>query len=389
MIDLKLISEYCVGCGLCKAEKRAEVITNERGYYEIVSGDISWLQKVCPCGGMQTQKFSGHLWGHYEGLYYGWSKDAAIRKHASSGGALTELASYLLDSNSVDCIIHTQSDPKDPTKTISCISTTREELKHRCGSRYSISHPLAIIRELDLSKKYAFIGKPCDVDALTNAFSINSELRNAIVYTMSFFCAGVPSFDAQNKLLKALGCEKGKCRNLRYRGDGWPGFATAVDDQGKEYKMDYDSSWGKILGRDIMPVCRICMNGIGESADIACADGWHLKEDGRPDFSEGDGRNVIFARTKEGLNIVNKAAQSGGLHIEVFSDAERILPKMQYAQAGRRQSLLAKKVAMNLCFRKFPNYSTHVMREYSKTAPLIYRLKFFKGTVERIIKKSI
>ncbi len=389
MNKLRLISEYCVGCGLCKAKGTAEVRTNAKGFYQVVSGDVGWLEKVCPCGGMQTRHFSGDLWGHYEKVFFGWSNDANVRKQASSGGALTELAAYLLESKTVEGIIHTQFDPKDPTKTISCISTTRGDLIRRCGSRYSVSHPLEIIEDIDLSKRYAFIGKPCDVDALTNAFSLYPELRSSIVCTMSFFCAGVPSYDAQDKLLKAFGCKKEKCRFLRYRGDGWPGFATACDNEGNEYKMDYDSSWGKILGRDIMPVCRICMNGIGESADIACADGWYLTEDSKPDFSEGDGRNVIFARTKAGLEIVERAAALGHLHTEDFSNAQALLPKMQYAQAGRRQSLLAKKAAMKLCLRPFPKYSTDVMKRYSKTAPLTYRLKFFKGTIKRIIDKSI
>lgn len=389
MKELKQISDYCVGCGFCKAKGKAEICTNTKGYYEVASGDIDWLKQVCPSGGKQVERFSGTIWGRYEALYLGWSEDHQVRKQASSGGVLTELAAYLLEQKIVDGIIHTQADESDPTKTKSHISFTRNELISRCGSRYAISHPLEIIEGLDLSKKYVLIGKPCDVDALTNAFSLYPELREAIVLTMSFFCAGLPSFDAQNKLLRALGCEKEKCRILRYRGDGWPGFTTACDDQGKEYKMDYDSSWGKILGRDLMLMCRFCINGIGETADISCADGWYLSENGKPDFSEHEGRNIIFARTKEGHELIEKASNEGKLHIEKFPDAETVLPKIQFIHESKRQSIIAKKAAMKLFSRPFPKYPNKVMKQYSKTASVVFKLKIFKGTVDRIRKKTI
>lgn len=389
MDDLKFLSHYCVGCGLCKTKHKAEIIINSKGYYEVLKGDIEWLKKVCPCYGVQTNGFSGSIWGKYEKVYLGWSKDSKVRKLASSGGALTELASYVLESGFVDGIIHTCFSAADPTQTDSCISQSREELIERCGSRYSISHPLEILNRIDLSKKYAFIGKPCDVDSLTNAFSIYPELKQSIILTMSFFCAGLPSFEAQERLLNELGCMKEKCVSLRYRGDGWPGFATARDNDGKEYRMDYDSSWGKILGRDIMPMCRVCINGVGESADIACADGWYISEDGKPDFSEKEGRNVIFARTKLGLDIINDSVKSGCLFVEEFTHAEKLLPQMQYFQAGRRQSMLTKKLAFKLFSRPFPYYNNQIMRKYNKDATFIYRFKMFKGTIDRIRKGAI
>ena len=96
-----------------------------------------------------------------------------------------------------------------------------------------------------------------------------------------------------------MGCD-GKIKSLRYRGDGWPGYATATQYDGKVFKMDYNTSWGQILGRDIMKMCRFCLDGIGEMADISCCDAWYLTNDNKPDFSEADGRNAVFCRSKLG-----------------------------------------------------------------------------------------
>lgn len=63
--------------------------------------------------------------------HIGYSSNKKIRFKAASGGALTEICCYLLENKKVDAIIHTTYDPDDQTKTISCVSTTVEEVIHR------------------------------------------------------------------------------------------------------------------------------------------------------------------------------------------------------------------------------------------------------------------
>ena len=94
--------------------------------------------------------------------------DEVLRRQAASGGSLTKIASYLLESKKVDAILHICALSENPTETEICISTSMEELLRICVSRYAISHPLSSISELDVNKKYAFIGKPCDVTVLKN-----------------------------------------------------------------------------------------------------------------------------------------------------------------------------------------------------------------------------
>ena len=83
-----------------------------------------------------------------------------------------------------------------------------------------------------MNKKYAFIGKPCDVTVLKNFQKLNPIIAEMIPITMSFFCAGLPSIDAQKKLLEEMGCNS-RVISLRYRGNGWPGYATANLENGK------------------------------------------------------------------------------------------------------------------------------------------------------------
>lgn len=384
----KYLKEYCVGCGLCEVFNEAECIVNKKGYKTPMSGDESFLESVCPCAGKQLDKMDlSELWGKTEACYYGWSTNDDLRQHASSGGVLTEIAAYMLEYHLADAVLHTCVDPNNPTKTIACQSVSREDLSSRCGSRYSISHPLSIISEIDRSKKYVFIGKPCDVAALTNYMEVDDEIKACIVLTMSFFCAGLPSQDAQQQLLKKLGCSEIEVTSLRYRGDGWPGYTVAKDRADREYRTDYVASWGETLGRDIMKMCRFCLDGIGEMADISCGDAWYLTEDRKPDFSEGKGRNVIFCRTELGKEILEETVAFG--NVAITSAGVENLRYIQTYQWDRRATMIDKMLAMRLFGRAVPKYKLVQIIHYAKGVNIKRHFAIFRGTVKRILQKKI
>lgn len=389
MMDKRIV-EYCTGCGLCETEEKAILNKNQKGFVFPQKGDEEWLKKVCPA--MITQESVmdiRKIWGREKGVYLGWSKDLSVRKKASSGGILTELASFLLDEKKVDCVIHVCASKEDPTKTEICYSYNREDVKKRCGSRYAISHPLNELNKLNSEMVYAFIGKPCDVAALKNYMKFKPELKKIIPYTLSFFCMGLPSEDAQKNLMAKLGCRTSDCKELLYRGNGWPGFTTAVDKAGNEYKLDYDTAWGQILGRDLMPMCRFCLDGIGEMADVACGDAWYLTGQGLPDFSEHAGRNVIFARTEKGLELIRNAQKQQRIEVETYDDYEVNLMKIQKSQYDRRVSMRARILALKIMGRPCPAYSRKILKGYSSHLAKGKQFRICLGTCKRIIKGKI
>ena len=389
MID-RCLSKYCVGCGLCISQKKATISTDAKGFYHPDTGDETWLKKVCPAYGAQQRFISeGEVWGKNKGVYYGYSSDVEIRRRASSGGVLTGLSIWLLENGWVDAIIHTCALEDEPTRTRICYSTCRDEVIARSGSRYSISHPLQEMHLLERNKKYAFIGKPCDVSALRNYMQLDPSLKTCIPYILSFFCMGLPSVDAQKKLLKALGCPEEGCKQLVYRGDGWPGFTIAKDKDDREYQMDYDSSWGKILGRDLMPACRFCLDGIGEVADISCGDAWYADQNGNPDFSEREGRNAVFVRTFQGEELLKRAAEDGAIILNSFEHYKSELAMMQKAQFERRASMRSRILALRLFRRESPKYSGRLLKTFEKEISLKHRIQVFASTCKRILKGTI
>lgn len=384
---MKEYYKYCTGCGLCKSMKICGLIPDEKGFLhpDNLSNE---LKNICPASGIQTNLMDKeNIWGRSKNVYLGWSNNELVRKKASSGGVLTSIAIYLLETNKVDCIIQIGQDNQNPTKTKIFYSYNSDDVISCCGSRYGISSPLIDLNNLEENKKYAFIGKPCDVIALRNYMEINDSIKIRIPYILSFFCMGTPSEQAQIKLLKELKCED--CTSINYRGNGWPGNATAIDSNGNAHSMSYDESWGKILGRDLMPACRFCIDGIGEMADISCGDGWYISKDNKPDFSEHNGRNIIFARSEIGDKIIQEMQAKGLIKISKYNEYEKELPIIQLSQWNRRREMKYRINSMKIMFKAVPHYNKQLMKKYSTGLENKKKIRVILGTCKRILKRKI
>lgn len=397
-MGIKVYEEFCCGCGLCHSACNAELIKDEKGFYHpdtkrCTKEQADFWANICPAGGRYIKEgkvSTDNVWGKYENVYLGHAIDEEIRYKASSGGVLTGVAVYLLENRLVDGIIHTKFSDDNPTQTMTCISCSKEEMIDRCGSRYAISSPLQNLFEIleKDDKRYAFIGKPCDVVALNGLLQDNKKYRERILYTLSFFCMGIPSEYAQKELLRKLDCTMNSCVELRYRGYGWPGLTTAVDNMGNQHHMLYQDCWGKTLGRDVNLMCKFCMDGIGENADISCGDAWYLTSDHQPSFVEHDGRNVVFGRTEKGNRVLQEAATQGILALEPYVNIGE-LKDIQKSQYMRRITMQSRIYARRICGKFTPYYDKRVLHKLAKYADKRVLLKEFYGSVKRVIHGNL
>lgn len=387
--------DFCTGCGLCHDQQNVSFFTDSAGYdvpTSLSKEQAAFCDIVCPMGknGIGHDHETSSLWGNYRAMYKGFSCDEDIRFRASSGGVTTTLAVYLLEKKLVDGVIHIQADPDVPYRTKVVCSYTPEEVIQRCGSRYCQSSPLYDISKLiKPNEKYAFIGKPCDVRALRNLINQRGVFADSIPYLFSFFCAGTPTDTANKKLLNELGCPEERCTELHYRGNGWPGLTYAIDDTGKKSCMEYEKSWMAILGRSIRKSCKFCFDGIGEAADVSCGDYWNLGKDNKPLFEETKGQNVVFGWTQRGAELLIQAKNDGKIELIVDCNMEKTLELCQPNHKGKRSTTRAKILALKVFGKQHPLYDDKVLKSYSKYSSSMMRFNTFKGTIKRIIQKSI
>jgi coenzyme F420 hydrogenase subunit beta len=389
--------DLCSGCGLCAGVSGGAVTIEEsaRGYnrpfqHAELSAEAERRVHHC-CPGSAVAKWptgpeTDPYWGPCRSISTGHAADPELRFAASSGGMISALLSHALESGLVEEVVQIRADPDDPTRTTVARSRTAADVAASAGSRYSPSSPLEHVEELlDDGRRYAFIGKPCDVSALRRLGEIDPRVAERIPIMLSFFCGGIPSHSGTQQILDDLGVHKGELADFRYRGDGWPGYATAIRADGSAERMSYADSWGGRLSKHVQFRCKICPDAIGGVADIACADAWFGDESGYPLFEETDGRSLVIARSEAGSALLADAAASGRVVLEPAALDDIAL--MQPSQARRKRLILSRVAALGATLQPRPDFSGVATVAAARRAGIGETVKSFLGMARRIVMR--
>lgn len=388
-------SRSCAGCGLCAAlsQGSVEMAMSDDGYLRpqqrhFVPEKVERLiSETCPglnLSQLPSEQNHHMLWGPMVGVRSGASTDIELRRHASSGGVISGLLLYLLEAGVVDYILQTAADSKHPLGNMTVRSANRDDIYKAAGSRYAPSAPLSdILTYLERPGKFALVAKPCDIAAVRALAKQDPRIDKKIPIMISFFCAGIPSEEGARAILDELNVDEKEVTSFKYRGDGWPGFATATLKNGNKKSMSYASSWGNILSKHVQFRCKICPDGSGGSADIVCADAWHSDDLGYPLFEEKKGRSLIISRTEFGETTLKSAEASGFISTQSL-DIEEIAG-MQPSQAQRKRFVLSRLAAMRLLGKPTPNYKGFELKKAALSGGLWPNFRNFLGTARRII----
>ncbi|WP_077619797.1 Coenzyme F420 hydrogenase/dehydrogenase, beta subunit C-terminal domain [Bacillus sinesaloumensis] len=395
IISKVIDANMCSGCGICAGIVSNEKISmqfSEDGYLRpvinksITEEENNILSQVCPGNVVNYDRVPTNepVWGNIESSTIAYSTDENIRHKGSSGGVLSQLLVYLLEKGEVDEIIHIGVSNENPLLNEIKRSNTKEQVLQNSGSRYSPSAPLANLGKLlNENKKFALVGKPCDIAALRSYSRLDERVSEKILYFFSFFCAGVPSIEGTYKILENFNVKKEEVQSFRYRGEGWPGLTEVITSKNEKFNMKYDDSWGKILNRHLQPRCKVCIDGIGEFADISCGDGWFGNENGYPSFEESKGRSLVTTRTVKGQDLFERAVKEGHLSVDQSVSIEEI-EKIQPYQSERRRLLLSRIIAMKVSRRRTPGYPKSLLVKSSQKISFKKKAKSFLGTTIRI-----
>ncbi|TCJ22801.1 hypothetical protein E0W80_12740 [Microbacterium sp. PI-1] len=383
--------DACSGCGLCvRLDPGLEMHVDEHGYSRPClvgeSRPIARAEQIFArsCPGVVVAapalppgaKRHPEL-GTYLEAWQAWAADPEVRRAGSSGGALTALHTWLVSTGRATRITGAAGSAEDVRRTVPVTIMTREQALGAAGSRYA---PISTLANPDvLARGAAVTGKPCEIAALRRAAPDLVDGEAPLM--LSFFCAGTPSQHATDDLLQDLGVTPAEpVTALRYRGDGWPGrFIARTPD--REVSADYDDSWGRVLGPTTQWRCKVCVDGVGESADIVCADSWATDERGYPVFVEGDGVSALIARTPRGLETIRAAAEAGVIVLGELPMSQ--LAAAQPLQVTRKRFLFARLLGSRFAGRRPPRYRGFGLARLSLAYPR-EAIRTFRGTYRRV-----
>ncbi len=395
------LGDLCAGCGACAGlfPDSLRMAETAPGFLRPVQtaglnpAEEATFAAVCPGLGQKVEagaRTTSDLWGPYDAMWTGWACDPQIRFAGASGGALSMILLHLLESGVVESVVQTAAAPDLAIGNVAVLSEDRDGILAAAGSRYAPSAPLAQLQDhlgkyRAQGRRFAFVGKPCDAVALRALGARDPEIAAAFPVILSFFCAGVPSHAGGRAVVRALGLDPDRILRFRYRGNGWPGRATAVDDEGREASMSYHDSWGDILSKHVQHRCKICADGTGVAADIVCADAWESDAAGYPVFAEAPGISLIVARTALGAELIAAARAAGRIETAPFDPAT--LAAIQPGQRERRRALFARLAALRLAGRPVPHYQGLRIAAAARQNPPGRNLKNFLGMLRRTLRR--
>ncbi|WP_306132215.1 Coenzyme F420 hydrogenase/dehydrogenase, beta subunit C-terminal domain [Roseivivax marinus] len=398
-LDAVLSGNLCTGCGGCAAVApdavtmrmtTAGVLRPDTGGRPLPVPARDRVAAICPGAGLTLEggaRPEHPLLGPYLRISAGHAIDPELRRAASSGGVLSAMLVHLLETGTVARVWQTGPDPARPIANRTVQSTTANEVKAAAGSRYAPSAPLEGIEDaLTSGLRHAFVGKPCDVAALRALARLDARVNATFPVMLSFFCAGVPSLNGARTVLSALGTSEAETARFRYRGDGWPGYATATLRDGRAVRMSYADSWGRILSRQVQHRCKLCPDGVGSFADIVCADAWETDDRGYPVFEERDGLSAAIARTPLGARLLRDAEIAGAIALSPL-DPEALVA-MQPGQVRKRRSAAPRLAALRLARQPAPVFTGFHLWDNARRAGLRAGLREFLGTIRRAARRA-
>lgn len=389
----------CSGCGACSyahpnSIRMTDTLTHGRRPSAVGSQDLSGCDARPICPSVQAAHFeskptSTDNWGEVLEVWEGYATDEEIRYRGSSGGAVTALALFGLQTQHLSGVLHVKADEKSPLLNETVLSKSRDELVAGAGSRYSPASPCEKLAEIEnAAGPCMFIGKPCDVAGAVTASRLSQKLNENLAVTVAVFCAGTPSMSGTVALANSLGvADPSQITKVKFRGEGWPGLMTieyqTEEGERKEASIPYAEGWGQILQKHRQWRCNMCADHTGESADISVGDPWY-----RPVDKGDPGRSLIVVRTERGKKYVREAIDAGYLEAgkcspHVVDLAQKHLLKAQASIWGRNVASKMMGVAPP------PMQRMRRWRVWMKELSLKEKLQSVFGAAKRISRKRI
>ncbi len=389
----------CIGCGLCQSIAGADAVAfgmspegRERPVPKRPLDDeiLSRINATCPgvrIKGPETENLPDGfevdpVWGPAGRIAIGFAGDPEIRFKGATGGVLTALGLYLIESGKVDFVLHVAASSEKPMRSTNHVSFDRAQVLRGAGSRYGPAAPLTdVCRLLDEGRRFAFIGKPCDIGAMRNLARHDPRVDALVPYMLTLVCGGASEFTKTTDLIEQNDITEDEVSLLRYRGHGNPGPTRIETRDGRSLEVTYNELWEDEGTWRLQFRCKICPDAIGELSDIAASDVWP----GGGPTGEDDGFNGILARTPKGLELLEDAVGAGTIVLteEIgFRDMDDFQPH----QVRKKLAVHDRLEGMHDAGTPVPEFSGLRLKALAETADPDSRRRNRAGTHERIAK---
>lgn len=277
---------------------------------------------VCPGNGINYPAvYKAHygkhpdkwLTGIVKTVRTGHATDPAIRLEGASGGVITRVLQYLLETKRIDAAVLAKQGVPEPMQASAVLAHTPSEILDCAGSVYFHVPMITSISKFEPGKRYAIVCTP-EQSATIRALQQNGDERALqIVCILGPYTGTALTPQALSYYLKSNKIDKSdEVTSVKWRAGEWPGYLEILTRSGKVLRSP-KVYYNFLIPFFITNTSLLSMDFCNEFADLAVGDAWSPKFEN----AKQGGVSILVTRTKEMESIVREMESKGLLTLTV------------------------------------------------------------------------
>lgn len=355
-------ARLCTGCGTCVCACPQGAVRMRETPAGLLEANVSAALcsacgsclDCCPGRGLEllipddADAFRGRVLVAYRGF----ASDSDTRARAQSGGLVTALLTYLLESGAVDEALITET-PKDGSlRPHARRVASADDVLQACGSKYCPVAANAALTGVPEGARVAAVCLGCHAHGVRLMQRRTPALRESVPIVIGLVCDRVLMASAVTLMCRDAGIDQDSLESLEYRSkerSGWPGEVAFVLRSGERL---FRPSALRTESKEFMtpPRCRLCFDKFNVLSDIVVGDPWGLPAPAR------QGESILLARTERGREVVDAAAAAG--YVTLHTVESQVVFRGQSLEA-KREAWRAAQSAWRWLGGRPPRFTTH------------------------------
>lgn len=325
-------SDLCNRCGSCVGLSEGKIVFADReGNYKpvVIQDPEEELASVLlnSCAGKdfnfpeyrnyffsETPSFHSYT-GPYNGIFIAHATNEKIRRAGASGGMLSAILIWLLDSGRIDGVVVTGMSKTKPWLAESFIATTAEQILEAAQSKYIITSVNEILPQIAAFEgRLAYIGLPGQVQSIRKLQKTGHPSVAGIKYIFGPFYGNTLHFSSVKSFLRSYHIRDfHNISKLYFRYGEWPGNMRVEMNDGRFVELPkFHANY--LIPFHILKNSLLCTDLSNEFTDISGGDAW------APVYEErGKGYSMVISRNDTGKDILLLMEKEGLIKLEPIS----------------------------------------------------------------------
>lgn len=325
----------CTDCGMCAGVCPRGSITMDCDLEEpALTGKCHPRCQVCylscagkdiPVPSMERMVFgrerdpSRELLGICREFRKGQSTEERVRIAGATGGLISGLLIYALESGLIDAAVVVGMREDQPWRAAPMLATNKEEVMAAGQSKLQMVPANSVLGDALRRgfQKLAVVGLPCHIHSLRKMQLVGNDkkLARSVKYVIGLLCGGNWTHKATEHVIdEVCGVSLDEVAKVEYRGGEYPGNFRVTTKDGRQVAVTSpvrrNHCWGFRHDR-----CGVCFDYSNDLADLSVGDYHHAEMvRGVPGWS------AFILRTDTGLELVEAAQATGYVTTETIEE---------------------------------------------------------------------